>query len=77
MYTYDCPKHNVTQYNPYFLLFRSNPKLPIDIILSGHQEVTNERPNYHNFIETWKVRVKKAFKISEKNTKKKRSADKR
>ena len=77
MCSYNCTKHSVTGYSPYFLLLGRNPKLPIDIILSEHQKPTNEQPNYHNFIQTWKVRMKEAFKIAEENTKKRRSADKR
>ena len=77
MYAYNCTKYSVTGYSPYFLLFGRNPKLPIDIILSEHQEPSNERPNYNNFIQTWKARMKEAFKIAEENIKKRRSADKR
>ena len=77
MCSYNCTKHSVTGYNPYFLLLGRNPKLPTDIILSENQKPTNEQPNYHNFIQTWKVRMKEAFKIAEENTKKRRSADKR
>ena len=49
MYAYNCTKHSVTGSSPYFLLSGKNPKLPIDIILSEHQEPTNEQPNYNNF----------------------------
>ena len=77
MYAYNCTKHSVNGYSPYLLLFGRNPKLPIDIILSEHQEPTNEQPNYHNFIQTWIVRMKEAFKIAEENTKKRRTEDKR
>ena len=77
MYAYNCTKHSVTGYSPYFLLFGRNPKLPIDIILNEHQEPINEQPRYHYFIQTLKVRMKEAFKIAEENAKKRRSADKR
>ena len=77
MYAYNCTKHSVTGYSPYFLLFGRNPKLSINIKRSEHQEPTNEQPNYNNFIQTWKARMKEAFKIAEENTKKRRSADKR
>ena len=76
-YAYNCTKHSVTGYSPYFSLFGRNPKLPIDIILSEHQEPSNEQPNYNNFIQTWKARMKEAFKIAKEKTKKRRSADKR
>ena len=76
-YAYNCTKHSVTGYSPYFSLFGRNPKLLIDIILSEHQEPSNEQPNYNNFIQTWKARMKEAFRIVEENTKKRRSADKR
>ena len=42
-----------------------NPKLPIEIILSEHQEPKN----YNNFIQKWKAIMKEAFKIAEENTK--------
>ena len=77
MYAYNCTKYSVTGYSLYFLLFGRNPKLPIDIILSEHQEPSNERPNYNNFIQTWNARMKEAFKTAEENIKKRRSADKR
>ena len=77
MYVYNSTKHSVTEYSPYFVLFRRNLKLSIGIILCEHQEPTNEQLNYHNFIQTWKVQMKEAFKIAEENTKKKRSAYKR
>ena len=50
-----------------------NPKLPIEIILSEHQEPRN----YNNFIQKWKAIMKEAFKIAEENIKKRRSAYKR
>ena len=77
MYAYNCTKHSVTRYSLCFLLFGRNPKLPIGIILSEHQEQTNEQPNYHNFIQTCKVQMKEAIKNTEENTKRMRSADKR
>ena len=77
MYAYNRTKHSVTRYSSYFLLFGRNHKLPIDIILCEHQEPTNEQPNYNNFIQTWKTRMKEAFKIAEENTKKRTSIDKR
>ena len=70
MYVYNCTKHNVTGYSPYFLLFGRNPMLPIDIILREHQEPTSEQPNYNNSIQTWKPRMKEAFKIAEENKEK-------
>ena len=64
MHTYKCTKHSVTGYSPYFLLLGRNSKLPIDIILSEHREPAGEQPNYKNFIQTWKDRMKEAFEIA-------------
>ena len=64
-------------YSPYFSLFERNLKLPIDIILSEHQEPTNEQPDHNNFIQIWEAQIKEAFKIAEKNTKKRKSANKK
>ena len=61
MHAYNCTKHSITGYSPYFLLFGRNHKLPIDIVLSEHQKPSNEQTNYNNFIETWKARIKEAF----------------
>ena len=51
--------------------------MPIDIILSKHQDPTNEQPDHNNFIQIWEAQIKEAFKIAEKNTKKRRSTDKK
>ena len=75
MYAYSCNDYSVTGYSPYFTLFGRDPKLQVDIILSEHQEPSNEKPNYNNFIQTWKARMKGAFRIAEENTTKRRSAD--
>ena len=75
MYAYRCNDYSVTGYSPYFTLFGRDPKLQVDIILSEHQEPSNEKPNYNNFIQTWKARMKGAFRIAEENTTKRRSAD--
>ena len=71
-------KHSTSWSRKILAKFRGrNPKLPIDITLSEHQEPTNEQPNYNNFIQTWKTRMKEAFKIAEENPKKRTSTDKR
>ena len=57
MYPYSCTNYSVTGYSPYFTLFGRDPKLQFDIILREHQEPSNEQPNYHNFIQTWKAKT--------------------
>ena len=64
-------------YSPYFSLFERNLKFPIDIILSEHQEPTNEQPDHNNFIQIWEAQIKETFKIAEKNTRKRKSANKK
>ena len=74
---YNCTKHRITRYSSYFLLFGRHPNLSTDITLSEHQEPTNEQSNYNNFIQTWKAQMKEIFRITEGNTKKRRSTDKK
>ena len=45
IYAYNCTKHSVTGYSPYFLLFVRSSKLQVDIKLSEHQGPINKYGN--------------------------------
>ena len=69
VYSYNCSKHSVTGYSPFFLMFGRNPRLPIDAILDQDEEATTSLSDY---VKTWKLRMKQAFEIAAKHTDDKR-----
>ena len=59
MIAYNCTRHSVTGYSPFYLMFGRNSRFPIDILL----EVNNHEKEHSclKYVEQWKQRVKKAF----------------
>ena len=48
-YTYNCTKHSVTGYNPYYLLFCGKLRLPVHFILKEQQEIEVQEKDYNNY----------------------------
>ena len=76
MYAYNCTKYSVTGYSPYYLLFDRKPRLPVDFILKGQQEIEKEDQDYNTYSKMWKERMNKAYKIANQNTTGRRQQDK-
>jgi len=78
MYAYNCTKHAVTGFSPYFLLFGRHPRLPIDAILDQcKSKPSTTYKTTSEYADTWKMRMKEAFEIAKSKTAKRRSSDKK
>ena len=77
IYAYNCTRHSVTSFSPYCLLFRRNPRLPTDVILSMYDGINYEEPDYQKYTNEWSERMREAFKIASENTKNRRHGDKK
>ena len=73
-YAYNCTRHSVTGFSPFYLMFGRNPRLPIDFFIENN---TDEQNTPSTYIEKWKSRMKEAFGIAAANTKQRRDIDKR
>ena len=49
MKAYNCTKHSVIGCSLYHLLFGKRPRLPVDFILKGQQEIEEEDQDYKNY----------------------------
>ena len=70
IYAYNCTTHSVTGYSTYYLMFGSNPRLPIDIILNRE---TGKAVTHETYISNWQKRMSDVFKIVAEKTKFRRS----
>ena len=68
MYAYNCTKHSVTGYSPCYMLFGRKPRLTVDFVLKGQQEIEEENQYYNNYSKLWKERIYEAYKIANQNT---------
>ena len=73
-YAYNCTRHSVTGFSPFYLMFGRNPRLPIDVLIENN---TDEQKTPSTYIEKWKSRMKEAFGITAANIKQRRDMDKR
>ena len=76
MFTYNCTRHSVTGYSPFYLMFGRKARLPIDVILDQYRDSKIEYQNTNEYINQQKEWMNEAFKIALKNTKKRRENDK-
>ena len=72
-YVYNCTRHSVTGFSPFYLMFGRNPRLPIDVLMGNNTDQNTSSTH----IEKWKRRTKEAFGIEVANTKQRRDMDKR
>ena len=75
VYAY-CTEHSMTRYSVHYLLFGGKPKLPVDFILKGQEEIEEKDQDYNNYSKMWKGRTNETYKIANQNTKDRRHQDK-
>ena len=73
-YAYNCTKHSVPRFSPFYLMFGRNPRLSIDVLIEKSADEQNTPSIY---IEKWKSRMKEGFGIAAANTKWRGDMDKR
>lgn len=62
---YNCTKQDSTSFSPYYLMFRREPNLPIDIILDNNTQVDDTSKS--KYIESLKDRLKFSYNLALKN----------
>ena len=72
IYPYNCTRHGVTSFSPYYTLFGRNPQLPMDVILSTYDGNNYEEPDYQKYTKERSERMTEAFDIASENTKNRR-----
>jgi len=61
LYDYNATPHSSTGYTPYYLLFGTEPKLPVDILL-GEEQPSEDPPNsVHEWLVTHQSRLRNAY----------------
>ena len=61
MHTYNCTKHETTQFSLYFLLFGREPRMAIDLLLPSSS--ADPVPTYSAYIADLKKRMQHAQKV--------------
>ena len=69
VYAYNCTKHSVTGFSPFFLLFGRSPRLPIDLIFNTKpSEVNNKADSYPAYTRKWKKAMQDAYGLASKKS---------
>ena len=64
MHAYNCTKHDSTGFSPFYLMFGSHPRIPMDFML-GEDEQRQTKPKlYTKYAEEWEARMKIAYEIA-------------
>jgi len=77
MFAYNCTRHAVTGYSPFYLLFGRNARLPIDAVLDQYKTEKKQYTDVSDYVRIQKSRMNEAFQIAQNNTSKRRDQDKK
>ncbi|KAK3085220.1 hypothetical protein FSP39_000156 [Pinctada imbricata] len=68
VHAYNCTRHDSTGVSPYLLMFGREPRLPIDISFGTYQQPQHQTTS--KYIDKLRSRMKYAYDIAQRNTKK-------
>ena len=66
VHAYNCKRHSITGYTPFFLLYDRSPRLPIDRILRTRHNQTHNHEDYPRYAAKWKQIMREAYQIASK-----------
>ena len=70
-HAYNCTKHEVTRYSPFYLMYGSQPRLPVDVLM-GH-DPNQSSAEYNTFL---KENLSEAYKLVQQRLSKKQQHQK-
>lgn len=68
VHAYNCTRHEVTGFSPFFLLFGRHPRLPIDLILETETQ-PNRSSSHTQYVQKWSKAMKEAYQLAIKKSK--------
>ena len=66
MDAYNCTRHAITGYSPYYLLFGRSPRLPIDLLFNVSRE-EKKSASLPEYVKKWKGALQEALNIASRN----------
>ena len=69
VHAYNCTRNDTTGYSPFFLLFRRQPRLPIDLLLDPNLVTTSK--TYPQYVSEWKNAMHEAYQLAGRKAKEK------
>ena len=74
IFAYSSTRHELTGFSPYYLLFRRNPRLPVDIIFDS--TFPSKARTHWQCIEEWQRSMNQAIEIATRKARKARTPGK-
>ena len=67
VHAYNATRHDTTGQAPFYLMFRRQPRLPVDLVLGVPEE---GEKNYGKYITSLRDRLEEAYRIAAEHTEK-------
>ena len=63
VHAYNCTRHDITGYSPYFLMFGRHPRIAVDVVLGRYKSDCGS-----DYVGRLKEQLSKAYEIAERNS---------
>ncbi len=72
-FVYNCTRHEITGYPPFFLMFGRTPRLPVDVLFKS-VILDNETIDVHTYVQSLQKDLREAMSVAQEHAKRQQTS---